>query len=229
MRTTLFRDRREAGRRLAEMLRPMATSGDLVVLGLPRGGIPVAFEVASLLDAPLDVCTVRKLGVPGHQEVAMGAIASGGVQLLDARTIRELQIPRYEIERTLARERLELERRERAYRGGRATVEVRGRTVILVDDGLATGASMTAAVTALRRRGPRAIVVAAPVASTSACAALRRVANGCVCVATPEPFYGVGQWYMDFEQTTDEEVRELLAAANSRVVAEPLANAVLTG
>lgn len=228
MQNTLFRNRREAGRQLAEMLRPMAATADLVVLGLPRGGIPVAFEVASLLHAPLDVCVVRKLGVPGHEEFAMGAIASGGVEMLDENLIRELQIPRSQIERALARERLELDRREQAYRGGRPSVEVRGRTVLLVDDGLATGASMMAAVSALRRRDPRAIVVAAPVASTSACADLRRVANGCVCVATPEPFYGVGMWYADFEQTTDDEVRELLAAANSRAMAAPLSNAVLT-
>ena len=228
MRTTLFRDRREAGRRLAERLRPIAATTDLVVLGLPRGGIPVAFEVASAFDAPLDVCVVRKLGVPGHEEVAMGAIASGGVQMLDARLIRALQIPRYEVERTLAREQLELDRRERAYRSGRSTMEVRGRTVILVDDGLATGASMSAAVTALRRRDPRAIVVAAPVAARSACAALGRVADACICVAIPEPFYGVGQWYSDFEQTTDEQVRELLAV-NARATSEPVSSAVLTG
>ena len=228
MRTTQFRDRREAGRRLAETLRPMAASADLVVLGLPRGGIPVAFEVADAFDAPLDVCVVRKLGVPGHEELAMGAIASGGVQLLDARVIRALKISEEEIQRTLAREQLELERRERAYRGDRGTVEVRGRTVILVDDGMATGASMTAAVAALRRRDPREIIVAVPVASKAACTALRGVANGCICVATPEPFYGVGQWYLDFEQTTDDQVRERLAAANTRAVAAPRSRAVLT-
>jgi predicted phosphoribosyltransferase len=228
MQTTLFRDRREAGRRLAETLRPMASSADFVVLGLPRGGIPVAFEVAIALDVPLDVCVVRKLGVPGHEELAMGAIASGGVQMLDARLIRALQIPQNEIERTLAREQLELDRRERAYRSGRPTMEVRGRTVILVDDGVATGASMTAAVAALRRRDPREIIVAVPVASKSACTDLTRVANGCICVATPEPFYGVGQWYADFEQTTDDQVRELLAAANARAPTVPRAAAVLT-
>lgn len=229
MRTVLFRNRREAGRQLAMLLRPMSATAHPVVLGLPRGGIPVAFEVANLLDAPLDVCVVRKLGVPGHEEFAMGAIASGGVQMLDAQMIRELQIPQYEIERTIAREQLELDRRELTYRDGRPLVDVRGRTVILVDDGLATGASMIAAVSALRRRKPRAIIVATPVASRAACASLRRVANGCFCVATPEPFHSVGMWYADFEQTTDEEVRELLASANSRRADAPRSNAVLTG
>lgn len=223
-----FRDRREAGRRLAEVLRPLASSSGLVVLGLPRGGIPVAFEVASVLGAPLDVCVVRKLGVPGHEEFAMGAIASGGVEMLNASTIRELRITPEDIRRTIARERLELERRERAYRDGHAPTDVRGRTVILVDDGLATGSSMTAAVAAVRQREPRAVVVATPVASASACAELGRVANGCVCVVTPEPFFGVGQWYAEFEQTTDEEVRELLAAARLRGPIEAESNAALT-
>jgi len=229
MGTSSFMDRREAGRRLGEILRPLGSSSDFVVLGLPRGGIPVAFEVAGLLGAPLDVCVVRKLGVPGHEEVAMGAIASGGVEMLDARMIRALRITREEAMRILARERQELERRERAYREGHPPVEVRGRTVILVDDGLATGASMTAAVTAVRRRGPRAIVVAVPVASASACAELRQVADGCVCVLTPESFQGVGQWYADFSQTTDDEVRELLAAARSRQPAEAPSSARLMG
>lgn len=210
-----FKDRRDAGRRLAEELRPLAGAPDIVVLGLPRGGIPVAFEVARMLGAPLDVWVVRKLGVPGHEEFAMGAIASGGVEQLDARTVRELGVTDEQIERTLARERVELARRELAYRGDRAPVEVRDRTVILVDDGLATGASMTAAVLALRRREPRAVIVAVPAASRSACAQLERVTNGCLCLLTPEPFFGVGQWYADFGQTTDDEVRELLAAARS--------------
>jgi predicted phosphoribosyltransferase len=228
MQTALFGDRREAGRRLADRFRTVGALTDPVVLGLPRGGIPVAFEVANALGAPLDVCVVRKLGVPGHEELAMGAIASGGVQLLDTQLIRALQIPRSQVERTVAREELEHDRRERAYRSGRPTMEVRGRTVILVDDGLATGASMAAAVTALRQREPRAIVVAVPVASRSACAALEGIANGCVCVATPEPFHGGGEWYADFEQTTDDEVRELLATANSRAASAPVSRAVLT-
>ena len=215
-----FSDRREAGRRLGELLRSQGASSDFVVIGLPRGGIPVAFEVANRIGAPLDVCVVRKLGVPGHEEVAMGAIASGGVEMLDVRTVRGLRITRDELLSTLARERQELERRERAYRGDHPPLEIRDRAVILVDDGLATGASMTAAVTALRQREPRAIVVAVPVASTSACAELRRVADACVCILSPEPFLGVGRWYVDFSQTSDDEVRELLAAARSRASIE---------
>jgi predicted phosphoribosyltransferase len=210
-----FKNRREAGVYLADALRPLAAAPDLVVLGLPRGGIPVAYEVARALEAPLDVWVVRKLGVPGHEEYAMGAIASGGVEQVDARTIREMHVTDDELRRTLARERAELERREQAYRDGRPPIDVRGRTVVLVDDGLATGASMTAAVIALQRREPRVVIVAVPVASRSACAQLNRVATGCVCVLTPEPFFGVGQWYADFSQTSDEEVRELLAAARA--------------
>lgn len=210
-----FSDRREAGQRLGEALLPYASSHAVIVLGLPRGGVPVAFEVARRLGAPLDVCIVRKLGVPGHEELAMGAIASGGVELLSTRTVRELGITPEQVARVVAHEREELERRERAYREGRPALDVRGRVVIVVDDGLATGASMHAAVTALRRREPRAIVVAVPVAPASTCEGLRRVADACVCLHTPAPFYGVGQWYGDFGQTTDDEVRELLAAAQS--------------
>ena len=211
-----FRNRRDAGERLAEALLPYASSNRVIVLGLPRGGVPVAFEVARRLGAPLDVCIVRKLGVPGHEELAMGAIASGGVELLNTRTVRELGITPDEVARVVADERQELERREQAYREGRPALDVRGRTVIVVDDGLATGASMYAAVTALRRREPAAIVVAVPVAPASTCAELRRIADACVCLHTPAPFYGVGQWYVDFGQTTDAEVRALLAAAQSR-------------
>jgi predicted phosphoribosyltransferase len=226
--TTLFADRRDAGRRLGEVLEPLGNASGVVVLGLPRGGIPVAFEVARFLGAPLDVCVVRKLGVPGQEEVAMGAIAAGGVELLSARTIRALHITPGAIRQTLDRERRELERRELAYRDGHPPVEIQGRTVIVVDDGLATGASMTAAVTALRRRGPRAIIVAVPVASASACAEIRQVADRCVCVLVPEPFQGVGEWYADFSQTTDEEVRHLLAAARSREAAETPSDPRLT-
>lgn len=211
-----FRDRREAGQRLAEALVPLALSHVAIVLGLPRGGVPVAFEVARRLDAPLDVCIVRKLGVPGHEELAMGAIASGGVELLSARTLSELGITPEEVARVVAQERQELERREQAYREGHPAHDVRGRVVIVVDDGLATGASMHAAVHALRRREPAAIVVAVPVAPASTCEELRRIADACVCLHTPAPFYGVGQWYVDFDQTTDDEVRALLAAARSR-------------
>ena len=211
-----FRDRREAGQRLAEALLPYASSHAAIVLGLPRGGVPVAFEVARRLGAPLDVCIVRKLGVPGHEELAMGAIASGGVELLNAQTVRELGITSDEVARVVAHERQELERREDAFREGRPALDVRGRVVIVVDDGLATGASMYAAVTALRQREPAEVVVAVPVAPASTCEDLRRIADACVCLHTPAPFYGVGQWYIDFEQTTDDEVRALLAAARSR-------------
>jgi predicted phosphoribosyltransferase len=211
---TAFRDRREAGQRLADALLPYAPR-DPVVLGLPRGGVPVAFEVARRLDAPLDVCIVRKLGAPGHEEFAMGAIASGGVELLSAHTVRSLGLTREQVAQVIGRERQELARRERAFRDGRPAVDVQGRTVILVDDGLATGASMQAAVMALRSRRPAAIVVAVPVASSTACADIRRIADVCVCLRTPEPFFGVGQWYANFGQTTDDEVRALLAAARS--------------
>ena len=210
-----FRDRREAGQRLAEALLPYASSNKVIVLGLPRGGVPVAFEVARRLGAPLDVCIVRKLGVPGHEELAMGAIASGGVELLSTRTVRELGITSEDVARVVAHERRELERREHAYREGQPALDVRGRVVIVVDDGLATGASMHAAVTALRRREPAAIVVAVPVAPATTCEELRRIADACVCLHTPAPFYGVGQWYIDFGQTTDDEVRELLGAARA--------------
>ena len=211
---TAFRDRREAGQRLADALLPYAPR-DPVVLGLPRGGVPVAFEVARRLDAPLDVCIVRKLGAPGHEEFAMGAIASGGVELLSEHTVRSLGLTREQVAQVIGRERQELARRERAFRDGRPAVDVQGRTVIIVDDGLATGASMQAAVMALRSRRPAAIVVAVPVASSTACADIRRIADVCVCLRTPEPFFGVGQWYANFGQTTDDEVRALLAAARS--------------
>jgi predicted phosphoribosyltransferase len=210
---TEFRDRQEAGRQLADALIPYAPR-DAVVLGLPRGGVPVAFEVARRLGAPLDICIVRKLGVPGHEEFAMGAIASGGVELLSPSTVRRLELTQGQVAHVIGRERQELERRERAYRDGRPVVDVRGRTAIVVDDGLATGASMRAAVMARRQRQPAAIIVAVPVASATTCQELRHIADACVCLHTPEPFFGVGQWYADFGQTTDDEVRTLLAAAD---------------
>lgn len=213
--STPFADRRDAGRVLASTLQKYAGRDDVIVLGLPRGGVPVAYEVATALGAPLDVFLVRKLGTPGHRELAMGAIASGGIELLSAHTVRELSITSDEVARVVAQERQELERRERAYREGHPALDVRGRVVIVIDDGLATGASMYAAVTALRRREPAAIVVAVPVAPASTCEDLRRIADACVCLHTPAPFYGVGQWYADFDQTTDDEVRALLAAARA--------------
>ena len=209
----IFRDRTDAGRRLAERLGGYAGRPGVLVLALPRGGVPVAFEVARALGAPLDVFLVRKLGVPGHEELAMGAIATGGVRVVNEAVVRELGIGGEVIDAVAGRERAELERRERAYRGERPAPEVRGRTVILVDDGLATGSTMRAAALAVRRGEPERVVVAAPVAARATCAELRAEVEEVVCAATPEPFFGVGRWYEDFSQTTDEEVRELLARA----------------
>jgi putative phosphoribosyl transferase len=211
-----FRDRRQAGRILAERLTVYADRPDVLVLALPRGGVPVGFEVAQALQVPLDVFIVRKLGVPGHEELAMGAIASGGVLVLNEDVVRSLMIPEDVIQRVAAREQQELERRERAYRGTRPAPDVKDRTVILVDDGLATGSTMMAAAKALRQQQPAEIVVAVPVAAPSTCHKLRSVADDVVCVLMPEMFYAVGQWYADFSQTTDEEVRELLASAKSQ-------------
>jgi len=184
-----------------------------VVFALPRGGVPVAFEVARVLDAPLDVFLVRKLGVPGHEELALGAIAQGGVRVLNAEVVRSLNIAPDTIEAVAAREGEELARRERAYRDDRPPLEVAGRTVILVDDGLATGASMRAAVAALRAAAAARIVVAVPVAAPETCDAVRAEVDEIVCAVTPEPFYAVGFWYADFAQTTDAEVHDLLARA----------------
>jgi putative phosphoribosyl transferase len=209
-----FRDRTEAGRVLAEKLRHHAGRSDVLVLALPRGGVPVAFEVARALDAPLDVFVVRKLGVPGHEEYAMGALAAGGVRVLDGSVIEQLRIPHSAVDRVVEREQLELARRERLYRGERPPPAVEGRTVILVDDGLATGSTMRAAAAALRSRKPARLVVAVPVAAPAACEDFRAEVDETVCALTPEPFYAVGQWYRDFSQTTDDEVRALLEQAN---------------
>jgi predicted phosphoribosyltransferase len=206
----LFHDRTDAGRQLAEQLRNYAHRNDVVVLGLPRGGVPVAYEAASRLDVPLDVFLVRKLGVPGHAELAMGAIAPGGVQVLNRDLIEELAIPPAAVSAVADSELQELERRDRIFRGGRPLPELKGKTVILVDDGLATGATMEAAVTALRYLEPAQIVVAVPVGARETCERLARVADSMVCLATPAPFNAVGQWYEDFSQTTDEEVKQLL-------------------
>ena len=190
-----------------------AGRGDVVVLALPRGGVPVAYEVAHMLRAPLDVFVVRKLGVPGHEELAMGAVASGGVRVLNDDVVRGLGIPDHLVDAVTTWERRELRRRERLYRGDRPAPDVRGKTVILVDDGLATGASMHAAIAALRQQGPARIVVAVPTAARETCDALRADVDDVICAITPEPFHAVGLWYEDFSQTTDEEVRELLARA----------------
>lgn len=208
-----FADRREAGQLLARRLTAYANRADVVVLGLPRGGVPVAFEVASALHAPLDVFVVRKLGFPGHAEFAMGAIASGGVRVLNEE-IGAAYMPSQEvIDRIAQAEGLELERREHAYRNGRPPAPIEGRVAILVDDGLATGSTMRAAVLAVRRLEPARIVVAVPVGSVEARDALAAVADEMVCLRTPDPFSAVGLWYVDFGQTTDEEVCELLATA----------------
>lgn len=211
----VFLDRRDAGRRLAAELSDYAGRSDVLVLALPRGGVPVAYEVARALHAPLDVFMVRKLGIPGYEELAMGAIATGGVRVLDEEMLRMLDIPDELIERVTAKERSELERREREYRGDRPPADVRGRTIILIDDGLATGSTMRAAIAALKKEGAKRIVVAVPVAPPDTCEALRAQVDDVVCAVTPEPFRAVGLWYGDFSQTTDEEVSDLLARAAS--------------
>lgn len=209
-----YRDRAEAGRALVGRLAKYAGRSDVLVLALPRGGVPVAFEVALALGVALDVFMVRKLGVPGREELAMGAIASGGVRVLNREVVDHLRIPREEIDAVAARERKELRRRERDYRGERPAPDVRDRVVILIDDGLATGSTMRSAVEALRRQGPARLVVAVPVAAAPACEMLREEVDEVVCAATPEPFLAVGVWYEDFSQTTDDEVRDLLTRAN---------------
>jgi predicted phosphoribosyltransferase len=206
----LFADRQEAGMVLATRLGQYAGRADVVVLGLARGGVPVAHEVATRLGVAFDVFTVRKLGVPGHEELAMGAIASGGVLIVNEDVVHGLGIPARALERVAEAEQRELARREGLYRGGRPPLEVRGRVVILVDDGLATGSSMRAAVAALRQKEPKRIVVAAPIGSGVTCAELHDEVDEVVCAVTPEPFYGVGSWYRDFSQTSDAEVQRLL-------------------
>jgi predicted phosphoribosyltransferase len=211
-----FTDRTDAGRRLADRLAGCSGRPDLVVLALPRGGVPVAYEVASRLGAPLDIFLVRKLGVPGHEEVAMGAISEGDVEVLSVELIRELGIPDALVRQAAVRERLELDRRDTFFREGRRSIPVGGQLVILVDDGLATGSTMEAAVLGLRRLNPARIVVAAPVGARETCERLRNIADEVVCLHTPERFEAVGLWYSDFSQTSDEEVRRLLSAAHGR-------------
>jgi putative phosphoribosyl transferase len=205
-----FRDRVEAGELLAAKLSQYRDRDDVVVLALPRGGVPVASEVARMLGVPFDVYVVRKLGVPGHEELAMGAIATGGVRQVNREVVEALGIPGNVIDAVAERELLELARREREYRGNRAPVSLTNKTVILVDDGLATGSTMRAAVMAARQQQPARVIVAAPVGAASTCADLATEADDVVCVRTPDPFVAVGLWYRDFTPTTDSEVRALL-------------------
>jgi putative phosphoribosyl transferase len=213
----VFRDRRDGGRALAKVLSAYANRPDVVVLALPRGGVPVGFEVARALHVPLDVFIVRKLGVPRHEEYAMGAIASGGVRVMNEKIVQLLGIPDHAIEAVARAEQKELERRERLYRDARPALDVKGHTVILVDDGLATGATMLAAVKALQAMRPARLVVAVPTASAETCADMRHEADDVICATTPEPFHAVGLWYHDFEQTSDEEVHALLEQAEHDV------------
>ena len=210
-----FMNRRDAGRVLASRLRSYAGRDDVVVLALPRGGVPVAYEVASALGAPLDVFLVRKLGTPGHRELAMGAIASSGVRVLNDDVVRWYGIPESAIESVAREETEELERRERAYRRDRPAPDLAGRIVILVDDGLATGSTMRAAAQAVRMHGPSRVIVAVPVGARQTCSEIAAVADEVVCARTPEPFSAVGQWYLDFVQTEDDEVRDLLQKSST--------------
>lgn len=202
----IYRDRLEAGEKLAAHLSDFKGREDLVVLALPRGGVPVAYRVAEALDAPMDVFVVRKVGVPGHEELAMGAIAGGGIRIINDDVVQQAGISEKEIAAAAAQEQVVLERRERKYRGDRGRLNLQGRTVILVDDGIATGATMQAAVLALKRVKAAEIVVAVPVGPESACTGLKKTADRVVCLETPAPFGGVDRWYDDFSQTTDEEV-----------------------
>jgi putative phosphoribosyl transferase len=206
----LFNNRTDAGQQLASKLMAYANRPNLLVLALPRGGIPIGVEVSKALNAPLDIFLVRKLGVPGHEELAMGAIATGGIRIINKNVVEYLDIPLEVIEIVAERESVELQRRELAFRGNRPAPEINGRTVILVDDGLATGSTMRAAVAALREQNPAGIVVGVPTASPSTCNELKEEVDDIICAITPEPFHAVGIWYEDFSQITDEEVHELL-------------------
>jgi len=210
----IFQDRTDAGQRLAARLTRYADRTDVLVLALPRGGVPVAYEVAKELNAPLDVFLVRKLGIPGHEEFAMGAIAPGGVRILNEDILNYLKIPDQVVDAVATREQWELERREQAYRGDRPSPDVKDRIVILIDDGLATGSTMRAATESVRLQTPQRIVVAVPVSSPETCDEFRSEVDEIVCAVTPQPFRGVGMWYKDFSQTTDDEVRDLLQRAN---------------
>ena len=214
----LFRDRRDAGRKLAKKLLAYANRSDVVVLALPRGGVPVAYEVALALKAPVDIFTVRKLGLPGHEELAMGAIATGGARVINQDIVRTFNIPQGMIEAVAKRELQELERRERIFRGDRPMRDVYNKTVILIDDGLATGASMHAAIMGLRAKNPARIIAAVPTAALETCEAFKQLVDEMICATTPEPFYGVSRWYEDFSQTTDEEVQSLLQEASQQIL-----------
>lgn len=212
----LFRDRIEAGQKLGQKLKTYANREDVIVLGLPRGGVPVAFEVAKALNAPLDVFLVRKLGVPNQQELAMGAIASGGVRILNRKIIEKLNISEEEIARTAAREQRELERREDAYRGDRPPLDLSDRIVILVDDGLATGATMHAAAIAIAKKQPQRMIATVPVSAREVCNEFRIEVDEIICAETPRPFIAVGLWYRNFDQTSDAQVQNLLQIAAER-------------
>jgi len=220
-----FKDRLEAGRKLARRLAEYAGRKDVIVLALPRGGVPVAYEVAKSLNAPFDVFIVRKLGVPGHEELAFGALASGGATVFNETIVRALRIPVELLTKVIEREQKELERREHLYRKDRPPLDVNGKTVIIVDDGLATGATMSAAVLALEKAGPKEVIAAVPVSAEQACREFLAQTNArCISVATPEPFYGVGMWYEDFAQTTDQEVQKFLDDRSGSVWSEAKAN-----
>jgi putative phosphoribosyl transferase len=213
-----FKDRKEAGRKLAQKLSAYIGRPNRLILALPRGGVPVAYEVALALSVPLDIFMVRKLGLPGREELAIGAIASGGIRVLNSDIIRMLSVPEEVINFVVRRELQELQRREKLYRGDRPSPEVRDRTIILIDDGLAAGASMRAAVAGLRTQHPARIIVAVPVAAPETCDAVQSEVDEIICAITPEPFYGVSRWYEDFSQVTDEEVRILLETANRQLL-----------
>lgn len=208
-----FRDRTEAGRLLATRLMEYANRPDVIVLALPRGGVPVGYEIAQALNVSLDVCLVRKLGAPGQEELAMGAIAPGGVMVLNNDVLRNLRISRQMLLEVATQEKQELERRTQAYRGERPLPQIRNRVVILVDDGIATSATLRAAITVLQRQYPQKIVVAVPVAPATVCQSLRKLVQEVICLSTPDPLSSIGMWYQDFSQTTDEEVCRLLDLA----------------
>jgi len=216
MRGERFSDRAEAGRELAKaLLSRLGPHENIIVLALPRGGVPVGYEVAQALGAPLDVFLVRKLGFPGHEEFAMGAIASGGTRVLNEEVFSDYPVPTHLVDAAVKREKVELERREKSYRGSRPHPDLRNKTLVVIDDGLATGSTMRAAVRALRQMNPRAIVVAVPVAARETCNELRAEVDDIICLRTPEPFQAVGLWYENFDQTSDEDVHELLDRAMS--------------